>query len=252
VSSYAQFQPSILPAWLQNQAGLDWAGVLGTLKDAASNAARAAAVVGMPYAGGPSDALVAIGFERQLQRGISESDAAYAERLRLAWDAWKRAGSALGILLQLEVLYPGIPIVLIQQANRAYSLNPDTSLDPFDRLVVTPMPAGWPFDFNGGLAPQFGHWNRFGMLFPGPLPPTWTDIQSPPTGATAPTKNEVNNIISVGNKWRPAKALWMWIKVLKPGSLMWGWPIGQKWGDAGLVWSGGGALTVTWQTTPYA
>jgi len=250
VSSFAQYQPSILPAWLQNQAGLDWAGVLGNLKDMVSNAARGAAVVGMPYAGGPSDALVAIGFERQLQRGISESDAAYAERLRLAWDAWKRAGSALGILLQLEVLYPGIPIVIVQQAHRAYYLNPNTSLDPFDRLVVVPLTNGWRFDANGGLPLSEGFWSRFGVIFPGPLPPTWTSIVSPPTTVSDPDVNEVNGIINVINKWKPAKATAKWIKVIPSGALMWGWPPSQLWGGGGLVW-GGSASVVTWNVTPY-
>ncbi len=245
--SFEAFQPSILPAWLQGPVGLAYAATLGRLKDQLSNDAIAAATAGMPQST-RADCLPAVGYERQLAKGPAESDAQYAERLRTAWDAWKMAGTPLGMLLQFEILYPGVPIVIIQQAKRAFQLNPDTSLPALDRLVITPMPAGWTFDDNGGLPPQEGFWSRFTVLFPGPLPPTWVDIESPPTDGTFPSKSEVNQIIAVGNKWRPAKALWVSIIVVVSGRV-WDWPISQAWDDPGLVWNGGS--TVEWQTTPY-
>lgn len=249
MSSYEQYHPSILPAWLQGVNGLAYAGVLGALKDEISNAARAAAVVGMPY-GGPTDALPAIGYERGLPRYQSETQSQYSGRLRLAWDAWERAGTPLGMLLQLEVIYPRIPIVLVQQAGRAFYLNPDTSLPASDRLVIVTLPhGGWRFDSNGGLPLAQGFWSRFGVIFPGPLPVTWTSVQSPPGPATAPDTAEVNTIIALVNKWKPAKATAMWIKVMR-GRQLWGWPPGRKWGDSGLKW-GGGSPSVTWNTTGY-
>ena len=249
-ASFEQYQPSILPAWLQNQAGLDYAGTLGQLKDEISNAARTAAVCGMPEVA-PVSALAAIGFERQLPRGISETDQQYAARLRQAFTAWKRAGSALGILLQLELLYPTIPIVIVQQAHRAYSLNPDTSLDPFDRLIVTSLPSGFRFDDNGGLPLEEGFWSRFGVIFPGPLPPTWSSIVSPPTSISSPSLDEVNNIINITLKWKPAKATLMWVKAITPGGLMWGYPPTTIWGSGTISWGGSGGTVITWNPTPY-
>lgn len=246
--SYEAYQPSILPAWLQNQAGLDWAAVLGNLKDRVLNGVRTAAISGMPLVG-PVDALPAIGYERQLVRGISETDEQYALRLWGAWEAWKRAGTPLGILLQLEALYPGVPMVLVQQAHRAYSLDPDTTLPTDDRLIITYLPGGWRFDANGGLPLSEGHWNRFGLLFPGPLPPTWVDVQAPPTPSTLPSINEVNTITSVVLKWKPAKALFMGTWVVVSGRV-WGWPPTQAWGDPGLLW-GNGSQSVHWNPTIY-
>lgn len=236
MSDYKSFQPSILPANLQGPNGLAYAGVLGGLKDIISNDARAAAVVGMPNALQP-DALPAIGYERQLPRGPSESDAQYAERLRTAWDAWKLAGTPLAILLQLEILYPGIPIVIVQQAVRAFSLNPDRTLPAIDRLVIYVLPGGgWTFDNNGGLPLSEGLWSRFGLLFPGPLPPAWSPV-APPTSMTNPSLNEVNQITEIVLKWKAAKATYMGIQVRVSG-IIWDWPTTQDWNDAGLVWDG--------------
>jgi hypothetical protein len=245
--SFSTYQPSILPAWLQGPNGLAYAGALGSLKDTLGNYVRAAATAGCPLATMP-DALPAIGYERQLIRGPAETDAQYAERLRTAFDAWGMAGTPLGMLLQIEVLYPGIPVVIVQQAARAFTLNPDTSLPALQRLVITNLNGGgWVFDANSGLPPSQGFWSRFGVLFPGPLPPTWTDIESPPTTSTAPTTAEVNNLIAIVNKWRPAKATAVWIKVVTSG-LIWGWPVTNLWGNSGLTWGG---TVCTWATTPY-
>ncbi len=251
MSSFEEYQPSILPAWLQDINGTNYAGVLGRLKDTVSNYARAAAVGGMP-AECIAGLLPAIGYERQLPRGPAESEAHYRERLRTAWEAWRRAGTPLGMLLQFEVLYPGIPIVIVQQARRAFTLNPDTSLPDGERLIILPLPAGsWRFDRNGGLPVEQGFWSRFGVIFPGPLPPTWTSVISPPDGASAPTAAEVNTLIAVGNKWKPAKATWKWIKVAVGGARMWGYPPTMKWADPDLVWGMGSGSIVTFNTTGY-
>ncbi len=252
MSNFQSYQPSILPAWLQNQAGLDYAAVLGALKDQIGNAVRTAAVCGMPEVA-PVDALNAIGFERQIIRGVSETDQQYASRLRQAFTAWKRAGSATGMLLQLEALYPGIPIVIVQQAAQAYYLNPDTSIANDERLVtVTLADGGWRFDDNGGLPPSQGHWNRFAILFPGPLPPTWVDVQSPPTAMTDPDINEVNNILAIGGKWRPAKALFQYVQVTVGGAgYVYDWPDTFKYNASGFTYNGGATSVVRWRTYPY-
>ncbi len=250
MASYEQYQPSILPAWLQGPNGLAYAGVLGKLKDQISDNAKAAATVGMPTAARP-DALPVIGFERQLVRGPAESDAQYAERLRTAFDAWALAGTPLGMLLQIEILYPGIPVVIVQQAARAFTLNPDTSLPPLQRLVIQTLGGGgWRFDTNGGLPLSQGFWSRAAVLFPGPLPTSWNDITSPPTATApnAPTVAEVNTLIKVINQWKPAKVTMKYIAVLVAGR-MWGYPPSQQWGAGTGTW--GGSTVIKWQTTPY-
>lgn len=237
MASFAEYQPSILPAWLQGPNGLTYAGVLGSLKDDISNGARYAATAGMPYSGQQPDVLAAIGYERGLPRYPSETDAQYQGRLLGAWEAWERAGTPLGILLQLEVIYPGIPIVLVQQAERAFYLDMNTSLPPLERLIIVTLPGGgWTFGANGGLPLNQGFWSRFLLIFPGPLPPTWVGVVSPPTALTEPSLAEVNAITSLVLKWKPAKATFMGTWVVTSGT-EWGWPL-QTWGQGGLVWGG--------------
>lgn len=246
MSNYESYQPSILPAFLAGVNGLAYAATLGELKDTISDEARAAAVVGMPNALQP-EALPAIAFERQLQRGLAETDAQFAERLRTAPDAWQLAGTPLSILLQLEVIYPTTPMYLVQQAVRAYGLQPPVPGGTiYDRLVIYTLPGGgWVFDNNSGFPLTEGFWSRFSLLIYDP-PSTWTDIVEPPTSLTAPTLNEVNDITKIVLKWKPAKATFMGTIVRISGPI-WDWPP-DLWDAPGLDWNGTG---VTFAPTLY-
>src|SRR5262249_12038764 len=104
----------------------------------------------------PSDALTPLGDERQIDRGPTESDQAYALRLRGAWEAWARAGTPLGLLLALY--YAGFPgAVVVQQNGLAYALSTPLAADPTQSLIlttlgtnpnITSVPPWWLFDFN--------------------------------------------------------------------------------------------------------
>lgn len=237
-----------MPAWLGGPNGLAYALALGTLKDQLATRAGYGAQVGLPLVA-PPDALPAINFERQIGRGPGTTDAQYAAALADAWNAWPKAGTPLGILLAIEILYPGVPVYLIQQASFAFTLDIDKTLDPYARLKIITLPAGgWKFDNNGGLPYNQGFWNRFGILFPGPWPASWTSPASPPTSMSAPTLNEVNSLIGVVNKWRNGDAAFQWIKLIPSGVRVWGWPQGGQWGQGN--WGAGGSV-ITWQSTPY-
>lgn len=54
-------------------------------------------VVWVPQA----DALAVLGSDRQIPRGLTESNASYGERLRVALDSWRFAGTARGVLMQV-------------------------------------------------------------------------------------------------------------------------------------------------------
>lgn len=256
--SYRSYQTTNGPPWMLGPQGIKWQASLGEIKDALVGSLRTAIKYHSPtYAAeDPSgEALAHIGADRLLERAPAESDDAYAARLRMAWVAWQRAGTPLGLLLALEVYYPTARVMLVQQAKWAYSLDPDTTLEPEQRLEFTELgdirgEPGWWFDNNSGLPPSEGFWSRFGVLFPdsGALPPGWGPLTtfSPPGPTTDPTTAEVNQLIRLIQLWKPAKATAEWIKVVADGNI-WGMPPTLQWGGAGLNW--GSATVVTWSAS---
>lgn len=60
----------------------------------------------------------------------------------------------------------------------------------------------------------------------------WLDGSDPFCSPSLSTQNLLRTIV---NRWKPAKATFMGTTVVVNG-VLWGWPIGTKWGDAGLKW----------------
>lgn len=94
-------QLSLCPPWLLERYGEALQLVLGLAKDAIAEGAREA-VVQRFVRHCAADALKHHGSERQIFRAPGESLEAYRTRLIQAWEAWSKAGTAAGILLQLE------------------------------------------------------------------------------------------------------------------------------------------------------
>lgn len=220
----------------------------------------------------PSDALPYIGNERGLIQGgtvgsFSESDADFGLRLREAWDVWPYAGTPLSLLLQLYYTLGIDNAVIVQQNGLFFTLGavpefppltdylnysttaaletdlpPDPTRTGFPWFAQT-IPAGnpwWLFDNKTDLC------NRFVVIFPAPLPASWTDVQNPPTSTSAPTISEVNAIRGMIQQWRNAEAQCVGIIVQTDG-LIWGYPTTQVWGAGTGDWGG---ETVVWSVTP--
>ena len=69
----------------------------------------------------------------------------------------------------------------------------------------------------------------------------YVDVMGWPIGGTpfAGASQSMQNLIALlCNRWKPAKAQFMGTIIDITGDL-WGWPIGVKWGDAGLKWGSG-------------
>lgn len=258
---FQKYRVKNAPPWLQGPNGTAWLDSHGAIEDQVVDDAIQAVKCRMPEEC-PADALAAIGKERGIPRGPADSNAVYGTRLRKAWETWSLAGSPLAILLALEVQgydsTAGNPVIVTQNGN-AYTLDPDTTLEPDERLVTTklgtnpaiggirPLAAGshawWSFDATGLDANNDQYNSRFGLIFQAPLPGTWTSIVSPPTAVSAPDIDEVNTIIRTIHQWKPSKATCMWITVADSGDgsspvPLWGYPPDQAWGDPGLVWGG--------------
>lgn len=155
----------------QGAQGTIYDGQVGLLKEAMQAAVPSAA---------PSDALDAIGADRQLIQGSAESDANFRIRLRDAWAQHKLRGTWLGLLIQLYWslgVQPG-GAYIIQQNGRVFSLiTPPTAgesetiaathlyIDQVPNDNVTFYPTSVPFYL---LGPDRDHTSQFGIIFPSP------------------------------------------------------------------------------------
>lgn len=226
--------------WLnQNPIGQGNANVLGYMFDYFTNQVLQGVQMRFPTFA-PKDALRYIGDERGLLQGKTESDADFAERLRLAWVYWAVAGTPIGIMFELykQGYADGY---LVQVNGNIYNLDgtPDPT-DPVDSLVknvvgINPLifgnPPWWTFDSDETFT------SRFALLFP-TAPVQWNDILSNAplygigtrdgytTDTSAPSTSDINTIYNIVNKWKPAKATFMGIFVVTAGSFI-GYPVGS-------------------------
>ena len=231
--SYEDWQAKIpqAPPWFLRPRGAAWLRAHGKIKDFFVARAKEAAKVSLPtYA--PADALVEIGSERQIDQGLAESDASYRVRLRDAWDAWLRAGTTKGMLLQLKA--SGFPMGVngahvMQHNGRWTRINAGTDALEFgdtmsceNRMglqgtLPSPRLKGWTLDARD----QF--YSRFTILFP-------VDY-----AALRPNTEVASRLNRIVAKWKPAKAHYDGATVIASGSV-WGWPLARTWGSGN--WGG--------------
>jgi len=201
-------------------------------------------------------ALGLLGNDRLIDRGPSESDAAYAARLVAAPLLWRLAGTPLGLLLALSGAgFSGM--VVAQQNGLTWSLNATPVLADLANLVALPswvtrtekananppLPASadgkpaiaaltipwWtldnPMDANGNQ-----YCARFAVVFP-------STATNPNLGVAA----NLTRIQGVISKWRPAKARCVGIWVVTSGK-NWGdghlYGVSTNWGGASTVYAG--------------
>jgi hypothetical protein len=136
----------------------------GTVVDQQVALVKAATKARMPGQG-PLDALDHIGGDRQLERGPFEYETEFRTRLRTAWDAWARAGTALEMLV--ELYWGGFPgAAVVNQSGLAYQLSaaPTAGADPTSLLVISnlsinptlsTLPPWWTFDDNPAFCSRF-------------------------------------------------------------------------------------------------
>jgi hypothetical protein len=256
--TFASFLASIAPTEWRGDNAAAYLERRGEMADAVALQATHAVRAGWPsttYA--DASTLVYQGAERLIARGLVESDATYAERIRKSWEVWPWVGTSYGVLKALEGAgynsTNGNPYV-IQQNGLAYSLDGTGATDGSDVVIedvggnpVIGDAPWWEVDSYDDLG--FDFWSRFVVLFPD-LPTGWVDpgITSPPTGVSTPTTSEVNSLIRLVNQWKRQVATFAGVIVLLGAGPWWGWPLGQTWGGGG-VW--GGTDSIIWDGTEY-
>jgi len=222
---YQDWLPKLAPPALQGT----WSGrlikALGAELDECTDEMIQARKLSMPGTvstmPAATEALAKIGAERQLERGPTETDAQYGERLRLAWDVFPRMGSHGALLGQLDIAgYDRANLYVIQRSGRRSTR---TSLGA---TTITDGPV-WTWS---GKPPEA--YAEFGLLFVAAQPSiTWDSLLGFSAAAA-----KLNRIVW---RWRPAKADFIGTAIIASGAT-WGWPTTRTWGS--FNWGGTGSF----------
>lgn len=220
MSAYAEWLlKTVAPPWLQGEWGGKMIEAVGEELDAQIARliqARKAMMPGLAAAETP-EAVALIAEERGLEIGDGESTAAHAERLRKAWDTYKRMGSHPALLEQLHIagFDTGSLHVIQRSGRRAQRTGGGT-------VVFADGPI-WSWSAESPLA-----YAEFGLLFDSNQPDlTWSTADGYSVLAA-----KLNRIV---NRWRPAKAVFKGTIIIVSGAT-WGWPPTRTWGS--FNWGG--------------
>ena len=196
---------AISPPWLSGLVGgaLQFTNAIGL--DAVAQWTIEGVKASMPGIGTP-DALPYIGRDRNIDRGPTETDAAYAARLSAAFDTWATAGTATTLLQQFNAYFSpntATPLYLVANNSTWHSINTATNA-----VTKTPNAGNWTWDANAATA-----WARGWVIIDstnGPWTPDyWSSTDSSvwgdggTWGSSAPL-TAVSQLNSLLDKWRPA------------------------------------------------
>jgi hypothetical protein len=214
----------IVPPPLQGEVGSKFLAEVGQQWDTIAARAADAVAIGR-FTDQPADALELSGQDRQLPRYAGESDADYAERLRLAWDAWALAGSPVSVLRELKragFLTGTTGAIIVTYAGKAYWLDGDdlqsgtlaACRNRLDKSGALSSPNGWTFEPVNDTC-----WSIFGVIYP----QSYT--------ITPERRGEFNSIIKL---WSPVWALYAGCWILQTGR-MFGIPVTQTFGGPSVT-----------------
>lgn len=210
MSFFEQFQ-NLVPAWLSAGDGGNVLASLSLLMDDMNARVKAGLVARFPSYAPDDQALGAIGRDRSITRGINEPAAAYAVRLRTAFDAHQTQGNPFTLLQQIQA-YLQQPCVVrtVDASGNWFSL--DASGNPSANLVS----GVWTWD-----AVDSSFWARFWVvIYPvgGTSPFASTLTSADVASATAPwgltiTLDQAAALRDIVRNWKPANAICQWIIV---------------------------------------
>lgn len=135
-------------------------------------------IIGVPQA----DALAEIGHDRDISRGLTESDLSYAFRLQRAFDSWRFAGTGRGLLMQiLGYLLAKTPTVRFVSASYdrggafpfvrgattwySYPEGRDPNIEPVTSHCVSGGAGDWNWDGGSPITGSWGAWSGYLVLF---------------------------------------------------------------------------------------
>jgi hypothetical protein len=219
---FRDYAVALTPSWLRQPKGAAFMRALGDSRDWMADRVRQS-VLSRFFLHATRDALNYGGTERQLIRAPADTDAQFAERLRIAWDTWKWAGTPFGILSEMKASgYPDVSLVIA--LGKRYRLDTDGTLLTTDGDTGT-------FTFTTGF------WNEFRVVFDA-LPAHWSGV------VPSSTSEEANKVRGIIKRWKPGHAIFDGIVILN-GQNVWGYG-GLTWGQASLTW---GSTATYWLPT---
>jgi hypothetical protein len=134
---------SLSPEWLQEGVAEKLLYSMGAAMDTLVEKINQGMRLHMPGYGDPTG-LSYIGQDRLIPQGYQETSAAYASRLKLAWDSWLHAGSVVAILNQiLGYVSPATPIVQFVSNTSVWDTI-NTALGGWSHYAA---PANWNWDY---------------------------------------------------------------------------------------------------------
>lgn len=219
-----------VPRWLQRGTGAKVMFALGVQFDALTDALVAGIKSRWPGAYG-FESLSMIGRERRLRRGIGETDADYADRLRGWLDHHALRGGPFELLAQIHTHYASSPFVvdLIYYSGRRFTMDPTGAVSIYaDAGDVFP----WTPDADST------RWARQWLIYQWPTPVsadgTWDSGGTWDDGGvwdSSLTAAEVADIRAIVREWSAAH-MKTTIVLMRPGTELWDFPTGT-WGDGG-------------------
>jgi hypothetical protein len=183
----------------------------------------------------PVDALAKIAAERGIERGQTETEASHRARVRAAWDSWRWAGTAYGLLAAF--FWAGYRptsgrVVLQTQKGKQIELRAD-----FDPAIHAPESALVTTDLGVvhlGGSPEL--WSQFAVLFVAPVIPLW--VPTPPADGSS----EVNTIRDLIVRWKPGHMRCVRLRVTTVD--LWDYP-SETWEPTAELWDEAG-ITTDW------
>lgn len=212
---YSEWLPARVPPAWKGEWGAKFLGAIGAELDEILDEmkqARKAMFPGYAATGNASGSLEKIAEERQLERGLDETDLYLGARLLDAWSTWKAAGSHRALLSQLKIAgFDYANLYIIQRSGLR------SRISGGGVVTFTQGPI-WTFD---GEPPQA--FAQFGLLFTVAQPAlTWSS-----GGGFSAMAAKLNRIAW---KWRPAEADFKGTWITGSGA-QWGWPTTRTWGS---------------------
>lgn len=209
---------SLCPPWLQNGLAEKILYSIGVHCDAFGDAVVAGVKQRFPglYS---FDSLVKLGRERRIERGLHETDGAYAERLTKWLRDHRRRGGPYALLAQIYLHYKPntFPIDLVYVAGSArFHMAPDGTVA---RDLVSWSPDS-----------DTSKWARWWLFY-------YTDLWA----SVEPTEAELQDLRLVPRAWNAAHCFGYIVLFPPTVTELWNWPVGHTWNEAG-TWNVTGSV----------
>lgn len=206
--SFNESLKAISPPWLLGRVGERLGFVFGIALDAFQVATEEGVKARFPLVA-PPDALPFIGRDRKIDRGPTESNASYADRLSKSFEAWRNAGGPYTLLDQLQSFFlPRRPVISVVNVHSTWHTIDGAGVITRRRT----SPANWNWD--GVSVGSYAHrWARCWIVID--ATGIWTPSQHYGDGShygdghtygSNATISEVLALRRIAKRWKPAHA----------------------------------------------